>query len=250
MNSVVNFRDIGGFPTQQGTVVKTGHFFRSGELVNIAQADQQKLVEDYQIKRIYDFKSAAETQERPDDSIQGTNYLHIDILADIQAQTASLEGMLKTVGSPDEAMDMAYKEMVLSNSGRKGYQTFFENFLSYPQEAILFHCFAGKDRTGIGAALILSALGVEHSYILEDYLKTNEQRKTANEQIIAQYQANGTPPAEIQQLETLLYVKKEYLATALQAIEKEFGSVEGYLKEGLGLPLSAKKDMLSLYTKS
>ena len=218
MNSVVNFRDIGGFPTQQGTVVKTGHFFRSGELVNVAQEDQQKLVEDYQIKRIYDFRSAAETQERPDDSIQGTNYLHIDILADIQAQTASLEGMLKTVGSPDEAMDMAYKEMVLSNSGRKGYQTFFENFLSYPQEAILFHCFAGKDRTGIGAALILSALGVEHSYILEDYLKTNEQRKTANEQIIAQYQANGTPPAEIQQLETLLYVKKEYLATALQAI--------------------------------
>ena len=44
MNSVVNFRDIGGFPTQQGTVVKTGYFFRSGELVNIAQADQQKLV--------------------------------------------------------------------------------------------------------------------------------------------------------------------------------------------------------------
>ena len=43
MNSVVNFRDIGGFPTQQGTVVKTGHFFRSGELVNVAQADQQKL---------------------------------------------------------------------------------------------------------------------------------------------------------------------------------------------------------------
>ena len=68
--------------------------------------------------------------------------------------------------------------------------------------------------------MILSALGVEHSYILEDYLKTNEQRKTANEQIIAQYQANGTPLAEIQQLETLLYVKKEYLATALQAIEK------------------------------
>ncbi len=60
MNSVVNFRDIGGFPTQQGTVVKTGHFFRSGELVNVAQADQQKLVEDYQIKRIYDFKVLTE----------------------------------------------------------------------------------------------------------------------------------------------------------------------------------------------
>ncbi|MGC3141936.1 tyrosine-protein phosphatase, partial [Enterococcus faecalis] len=56
MNSVVNFREIGGFPTQQGTVVKTGHFFRSGELVNDAHADQQKQVEDYQIKRIYDFR--------------------------------------------------------------------------------------------------------------------------------------------------------------------------------------------------
>ena len=159
------------------------------------------LVENYQIKRIYDFRSAAETQERPDDSIQGTNYLHIDILADIQAQTASLEGMLKTVGSPDEAMDMAYKEMVLSNSGRKGYQTFLKTF-KLSTGSYFISLFRGKDRTGIGAALILSALGVEHSYILEDYLKTNEQRKTANEQIIAQYQANGTPPAEIQQLET------------------------------------------------
>ena len=54
----------------------------------------------------------------------------------------------------------------------------------------------------------------KHLTILEDYLKTNEQRKAANEQIIAQYQANGTSPAEIQQLETMLYVKKEYLATA------------------------------------
>ena len=60
--------------------------------------------------------------------------------------------------------------------GAQRLSNIFENFLSYPQEAILFHCFAGKDRTGIGAALILSALGVEHSYILEDYLKTNEQR--------------------------------------------------------------------------
>ncbi|MGC3772886.1 tyrosine-protein phosphatase, partial [Enterococcus faecalis] len=76
MNSEVNFREIGGFPTQEGTVVKTGHFFRSGELVYVAQADQQKLVDDYQIKRIYDFRSAAETQDRQDDSIQGTNYLH------------------------------------------------------------------------------------------------------------------------------------------------------------------------------
>ena len=50
-------------------------------------------------------------------------------------------------------------------------------------------------------------LGVEHSYILEDYLKTNEQRKPLTSKLL-QYQANGTPPAEIQQLETLLYVKK------------------------------------------
>lgn len=63
MNSVVNFRDIGGFPTKQGTSVKTGHFFRSGELVNVAQEDQQKLVEGYQIKRIYDFRSAKEKRK-------------------------------------------------------------------------------------------------------------------------------------------------------------------------------------------
>ncbi len=100
-------------------------------------------------------------------------------MADIQAQTASLEGMLKTVGSPDEAMDMAYKEMVLSNSGRKRLPNIFlKNFLSYPQEAIFISLFREeKDRTGIGAALILSALGVEHSYIFRRLFKDERAKK-------------------------------------------------------------------------
>lgn len=125
MNSVVNFRDIGGFPTQQGTVVKTGHFFRSGELVNVAQADQQKLVEDYQIKRIYDFRSAAETQERPDDSIQGTNYLHIDILADIQAQTAEC---LKRLVHPMKQWTWLIKKWFFPIRGAKVTKHFLKTF--------------------------------------------------------------------------------------------------------------------------
>ena len=68
-------------------------------------------------------------KRKNDQMIQSRNQLSTyRYFADIQAQTASLEGMLKTVGSPDEAMDMAYKEMVLSNSGRKGYQTFLKTF--------------------------------------------------------------------------------------------------------------------------
>ncbi len=72
--------------------------------------------------------------------------------------------------------------------------------------------------------MILSALGVEHSYILEDYLKTNEQRKTANEQIHCAIQANGTPQQN-STIRNAAFCEKEYLATALQAIKK-FGSVE------------------------
>ena len=85
------------------------------------------LVENYQIKRIYDFRSAAETQERPDDSIQGTNYLHIDILADIQAQTASLEGMLKTVGSPMKQWTWLIRKWFFP-LGAQRLPNIFENF--------------------------------------------------------------------------------------------------------------------------
>ena len=128
-------------------------------------------------------------------------------MADIQAQTASLEGMLKTVGSPDEAMDMAYKEMVLSNSGRKGYQTFLKTF-KLSTGSYFISLFRRKRSNRNRRSLDIKCFRCGTFLYFRRLFKDERAKKTANEQIIAQYQANGTPLAEIQQLETLLYVKR------------------------------------------
>lgn len=248
MDTIVNFRDIGGFPTRSGRKVKMDAFFRSGELVNVDDSDRKLLRDTYNIQRIYDFRNSSETKERPDDKISGTTYMNIDILADAQTNAASLDGMNQELADPNEAMLTIYKEMVLSESGRKGYRLFFESFLAHPDEPLLFHCFAGKDRTGIGAALILSALDVDQSYILEDYLRTNTQRKAANDQLLAQYKKAGKTEAELKALSTMLYVKKEYIVQAVNSIVENYGDISAYLQKGLGLPSSIQTEMAKLYT--
>ena len=114
------------------------------------------------------------------------------------------------------------------------YKPFFEKLLALPaSQALLFHCTAGKDRTGIGAALLLSALGVSHETIVEDYLASNVYRKTSNtklaDQLVQKMHINE------QVANDLLSVKKEYLNATFDAINKQYGLVSNFLKGPLGL---------------
>lgn len=249
MQTIVNFRDIGGYSTKNGKMVKKNRFFRSGELVNVCQEDQALLIDTHKINRIYDFRNQKEKIERPDDEIIGTSYMHIDLLASVVGKSASLEDLIRQENmSPEKVMNKIYQEMILADSSLKGYQTFFEDFLSHPDEPLLFHCFAGKDRTGIGAALILSALDVKKEAIFEDYLKTNIQRKQANDLLLETLRHSGKTEKELEHISTMLYVKREYLQTAFNTIAEHFGSVLGYFKDGLKLSEKNLTDMKKCYT--
>lgn len=233
MDSLVNFRDIGGYKTPNGTVVK-GKFFRGGEPVKLTDKDKKALVETYQIKHFYDFRRTHETKNAPDDKISGITYHHLNVMKD-ETVDSSFESMLQVTGSVDASMMGVYKRLINSPAAKKYYREFLESVYDTDQEAGLFHCFAGKDRTGWGAALILKLLGVSDEDIYEDYLLTNEMRKEANERAVQELASTGATQKELDDLRSMLCVKSEYLDYAFSIIEEEYHGFIPYLETALGL---------------
>ncbi|MGL5686563.1 MAG: tyrosine-protein phosphatase, partial [Vagococcus fluvialis] len=183
-----------------------------------------------------DLRGEKETTERPDDSLTGVDYVNIDILKDVKGQGASFEDLLKGAGTADIGMLELYEELVLTDGARRGYQQFLELILNKPKSPILFHCFAGKDRTGMAAAIILKSLNVSDKLIFDDYLKTNEMRKEANQLIVNDLRSKGLTEEQLNEVLVMMNVDKRYLEHSFKIIDKEFGGFEQYITEGLRMP--------------
>lgn len=246
METLVNFRDIGGYVGKDGKKVAYKRILRSGEVVGLSDKDKASLLDDYHLVEIIDFRGNEEVEERPDDSFPNVRYQQIDILADLLKDDAGKSGLTQ-IDDPKMHMQQLYAEMIELPSAKKGYHDFFENLLSTSKGSTLFHCFAGKDRTGLGAALILSVLGVSQDDIYSDYLITNVQRKQANDVLIEEYRKAGHSEKELYSIEEKLYVRKEYLEEAFRVMTKDYGSVVEYVVNGLDIPKSALKDFQQLY---
>ncbi len=236
MKSLVNFRDIGNIATQDGKRVKPNLFLRSGEVVNVHQSTVDRLLNEYKLETIIDLRGEKETTERPDDILTGVDYVNIDILKDVKGQGASFEDLLKGAGTADIGMLELYEELVLTDGARRGYQQFLELILNKPKSPILFHCFAGKDRTGMAAAIILKSLNVSDKLIFDDYLKTNEMRKEANQLIVNDLRSKGLTEEQLNEVLVMMNVDKRYLEHSFKIIDKEFGGFEQYITEGLRMP--------------
>ncbi|MBA1393807.1 tyrosine-protein phosphatase, partial [Lactobacillus sp. XV13L] len=203
---LINFCDLGGLTTQDHHTIKTKQLLRSGELVGLDKDTKNKLREDYHLTLAIDFRRDFEIKERPDDQISGVEIINIDILKSAN-NNASLEDFI-TIGASDQVdqhMLNIYHDLVMDPNAQAGYQQFLQLVLHNTTGSTLFHCFAGKDRTGFGAALILSLLGVDEAQILADYLKTNQDRKDANDAIIATYRQQGASPEALEALAIALY---------------------------------------------
>ncbi len=247
MKTLVNFRDAGGYQTAEGHKVKTGKIYRSGEIVDLSVEDKDKFVNEYGIKTIFDLRGASELAERPDDTFAGTHYINLDIMKDLDGQSSSLEDLIAEPTSADDHMKSLYRGMILSKSGQTGYRQFLEQVAS-SDDPFIFHCFAGKDRTGVAAALVLDLLEVSKIDIYADYLKTNQMRKAANDLMIAGMREKGMDEAQLKEVETMMYVKKDYLDVAYETMNAEFGGLKGFVKDGLGLSDNLVKDLKTLYT--
>lgn len=253
MNSfekLVNFRDLGGIKTTDGKVIQEKRILRSGELVGLTEKDKTTLLDVYHLKNIIDFRGDDELAKRPDDILEGTNYYHIDIMKK-EKKKSNQETFEKEMHSmhPDELMNYIYREIIVDQNASAGYRQFIDILLNQEEGSSIFHCFAGKDRTGIGAAIILTLLGVSKEDIFKDYLETIEARKAHNEQLVAQKRAAGATEEQLEHLRIMMSVKADYLEVAYETATKEYGSFEAYIQKAIGVTSEEQEQLKALYLK-
>lgn len=230
MTGGYNFRDMGGIKTIDGRYVKWGKIFRSDDLHNLTDKDLHYLAS-IPLVSIVDFRSPDEIKRSPDKlpvsvkkdyaySITPGNLLAAKSLSDLK----------------ESQMDSAMMDMnillVSDTSCVSNYKDFFTLLQDEKEVPLMFHCSAGKDRTGMGAALVLFALGVDENTVFDDYLSSNIYLGDKYDQYIAQ-----NP-----NLKPLFQVKKEFIKAGIDKIKKDHGSVENYLTTVLGVNLQTFRD--------
>lgn len=170
-----NFRDIAGtttvYTTSRDGTLRTGVFYRSNALA-LSSADQSTL-STLGISDVYDLRTASEIASSPDVMPNGARYTHIDIIGNT-ASGSNITSITFSSAAEAKAMMQQTNVAFVSDAGMRARFTTLFNDLASAEGAALFHCTAGKDRTGWTAAMLLSIAGVDEGTIMENYLATND----------------------------------------------------------------------------
>ena len=236
MKQPANFRDLGGIFAADGRKIKEKKILRSAEPNHLSQEDQRALLEDYELKTIIDLRSALEREQRPNDELPVVT-VTLDVLQEDEKKAAAQQSMLKFAKVQDvhTVMRELYRNFITEAGTRACYRSFIEVFLQQQEGAVLFHCFAGKDRTGMGAAVLLTLLGVTEEGIMADYLMSNVMREEVNKVILAQRLAAGMTAQQGEAFAVAMRVDRTYLEGTFDEAKQQFGSFFNYCTQGLGV---------------
>ncbi|MEU8529558.1 MULTISPECIES: tyrosine-protein phosphatase [Streptomyces] len=243
--TVANLRDLGSLPLAGGRTVRPGLLFRSGQLDRLDPADG--IVAALGIRTVVDFRTEGERTDRPDHVPAGSRVVLADVLADHLAASglppaARLKRLLadpalaeQTLGGGRvrRAFENTYRAFVSTDSARASYRTLLTELADPAATPLLFHCTAGKDRTGWAAAIVLALLGADEATLREEYLSVNPAVRQAFAPLVEGFTAQGGDP---ELALAIIGVAPEYLAAALDEVAVRHGSMEKYVREGLGIP--------------
>lgn len=223
-----NLRDLGGHIGAWGKAVRRGRVYRSANLASDSQDVIAQLAA-LGITSIVDLRGNNEREAHPTPwaEMGCKDYWFHDHASDAANLAISLRDCLSDPAVVRERMLRLYRALPFSQ--REGYRALFSRLAEH-RTPLLFHCAAGKDRTGVGAALLLAALDVSRESILEDYQETNAFDLMAK---FKGHQMHTLAPAE--SLAAMSGAHPEYLDAALAAIDAHCGSTGGYLHDVLGL---------------
>ena len=247
--SVANLRDIGGYTTQDGSVVQRGVAYRSNQLNPIAPDDMEKLAA-LGLKNNFDLRAAGEREAKPDQLPAGVKNVWLNVLADAKdTNPAEVEEMLHAPKAANAALGNgkgaakfvdAYRQFITLPSAKAAFRQLFIQLGETNQLPSLFHCTTGKDRSGWAAAALLTLLGVPEEKVYQDYLRSNEYILPAYKEAIDGFVAEGADPSIPQDL---LGVKAEYLQSAFGEVKTQYGIIDGYFEKGLGIDNSGQQQL-------
>ena len=236
-----NFRDLGGYRTIDGRTVKWGSVYRSGELGKLTDMDIAKL-ERIGIRTAVDFRSELEVEHRGEDRLpQGARGVAVPIdPGDLAAVLEQLFTPGNLSGIPPDFLVQVNRTLIRDFTGE--YAKLMREVAEPDKRPLVLHCTHGKDRAGMGAAIILSVLGVPWKTVVDDHLLSNVYRREENEEQLAQIREamadqKGIPVGDVDMssFDTLFWLTPAEFDAAQQAMTDNYGSVESYIREGLGI---------------
>ncbi|WP_062988947.1 tyrosine-protein phosphatase [Nocardia anaemiae] len=205
LQGVQNGRDAGGYRTTDGHRVRTGLVFRTGQLNNATPADLAVLT-DRKVRVVDDLRTVYERTVAADRVPTGAVANWNDVIGQAPPQT-----LITTLTGGDDL----YRAFITAPGANEAFASVLRDIID-TDGAVLFHCTAGKDRTGWTSAVLLTVLGVDRDTVTQDYLLSNQYR-------------NASPN------DPLNGVSAGWLDAAFEQANQSYGSFDAYVREGLKL---------------
>ncbi|MBF9014665.1 MULTISPECIES: tyrosine-protein phosphatase [unclassified Oceanispirochaeta] len=230
---ILNFRELSNKTNIHGQKLRSNTIFRSSNPLTEYKGDLDEIKEK-QINYIYDFRSNMEIEKDGQQKVANAETIHVNILPAAGMSNDDMEIYLQNA---DKFMNMMYRDML---SVSKEYSSFFRNILDQETPAFLFHCTAGKDRTGIAAVILMHILEFDSEDIIEEYLKIDPElidflsiKFMPDSSVISA----SVPELELSEIKDNMFgfitVKREYLSSYYEGIEERYGDMDTYIKNFL-----------------
>ena len=247
-----NFRDVGGYQTTDGRRVKWGEVYRSGELHKLSETDVVKL-DAMGIKAVANFLTEREIKSRGHDRLpEGTREIPLPMETGNLGEMAGVIQEARGTGDFSKVPVELNQEIhrILINEGREYYATMLREIAEPANRPIVYHCSHGVHRTGTATAILLAALGVPWETIREDYLLSNKYRAEEVNRRIGELQLLAADTllvepdqVDMKNIKAFYILKPDYIDASLDEAVKQYGSMENYIRKGLGI---TDKELVSL----
>lgn len=244
-----NARDLGGILGAGGKSIRSHRLLRTAHLHDASEKDVARLKQEYNLCRIFDFRSMGEFQVVPDREIEGVQH-HLLPTIDMRAEQQTgkpipdeaffeLDRHVVNYSFYPEVQKMAanmYPSLIRSEFSQLQYAAFLRLIVEAPADGgILWHCAQGKDRTGWGAAFLMFALGVERDTVIADFDESNKAYRPIVERLNKDVIERGGGEDEMAVIQAFMGVSTANFISTLDLIDREFGGMINYLHEILCL---------------
>lgn len=247
LEGVANARELGGIALPGGKI-RHGLLLRGSALGRATYDDIRALSERFGVRRIYDLRMREEIAAEPDREVPGADNRWVPILSEDaarQVQGLFFNGIYRDMddmlirGSGEESLQEYARDFyvsMLSDPYTVGqYALLLKDIVSMDGAAIYFHCTQGKDRTGLCASFLLAALGASEDVICEEYALSAECYRPYTEYYARRLRSLGKGEREMEVVRTFISVNPAHFRLGLGFLAREYGSLSGFIREGLGL---------------
>ncbi|MCB1845548.1 MAG: tyrosine-protein phosphatase [Halioglobus sp.] len=233
-----NFRDLGGYRTEDGRTVKWGSLYRTGNFAHASKGDLEAL-RSLELHTLIDFRSSMEKTEEPSRLPDPLPFELVEIPTLDDANAAMVGEIMQRIEDGNfEGFD-PHATMILGNRQfatqfTPQFRRFMREVLAADGAPVAWHCSAGKDRTGFAAAILLRVLGVPQDIVMQDYLASDApSRASRTSQLMLLRLFKGDEAAD--NLAVLMGVEADWLQAGFAAIDEHWGGFDAYVRDGLEL---------------